>query len=125
MASDLSPLTSTIGGSSAWLRRELEAAEPIGRPQVWRAIRGPVEQWPLALLDARTIAQGDVHPTALNIYDNSPGGLSRRGRRCHHPAARSRLHGGAMAWAWEPWHMGVYGGAMPWHIWATAEGGAE
>ena len=30
----------------------------------------------LALLDARTVSQEDVHPTILNIYDNSPGGQS-------------------------------------------------
>ena len=43
---------------------------------VWRPIVGPVTQWPLALLDARTVSQEDVHPTILNIYDNSPGGQS-------------------------------------------------
>ena len=41
---------------------------------VWRPIRGPVEQYPLALLDARTIAQDDSHPTILQHFDNSPGG---------------------------------------------------
>lgn len=43
---------------------------------VWRPILGPVMQWPLVLLDARTCSQEDVHPSILNIYDNSPGGQS-------------------------------------------------
>jgi hypothetical protein len=54
---------------------------------VWRPILGPVKQWPLVLLDARTVSQEDVHPSILNIYDNSPGGKSgisesRRPPRC-------------------------------------------
>lgn len=40
---------------------------------VWRPLKR-VEQWPLALMDARTFAQRDVHPTVLNTFDNTPGG---------------------------------------------------
>jgi len=42
---------------------------------VWRPIqRTPVSQWPLALLDASTIDQRDVHPSIILRYDNTPGG---------------------------------------------------
>jgi hypothetical protein len=33
-----------------------------------------VEQWPLALLDVRSIEQDDVHPTVLQTFDHTPGG---------------------------------------------------
>ncbi|TID00227.1 hypothetical protein CH35J_005522 [Colletotrichum higginsianum] len=40
-----------------------------GRAQiinVWRPLRGPVEEWPLATMDGRTLKDGHVHPT--NIF---------------------------------------------------------
>ena len=40
---------------------------------VWRPIK-PVHQWGLAVLDGRSMKQGDVHPTTINKFDNSPGG---------------------------------------------------
>lgn len=40
---------------------------------VWRPIK-KVMQWPLALLDARSLVQDDVHPTVLQTFDNTPGG---------------------------------------------------
>ncbi|OBR12351.1 Methyltransferase [Colletotrichum higginsianum IMI 349063] len=33
---------------------------------VWRPLRGPVEEWPLATMDGRTLKDGHVHPT--NIF---------------------------------------------------------
>lgn len=54
---------------------------PLGRGgdhmivNVWRPIQAtPVKQWPLALLDASSISQEDVHPSILQTYDNTPGG---------------------------------------------------
>lgn len=41
---------------------------------VWRPLRGPVQQWPLAVCDSKTLAQGDVHPSLLLSFDNTPGG---------------------------------------------------
>lgn len=42
---------------------------------VWRPIQEtPVMQYPLALLDAESIEQADVHPSFLQTYDNKPGG---------------------------------------------------
>jgi hypothetical protein len=38
---------------------------------VWRPIRGPVEQMPLAVCDARSIAAGDLVPTELKYPDRS------------------------------------------------------
>ena len=60
---------------------------------VWRAIQGPVTQWPLALLDAQTISQQDVHPSILNTYDNSPGGQSGNieARARTNPSSRSLI----------------------------------
>ena len=37
---------------------------------VWRPIK-PVHQWGLAVLDGRSMKQGDVHPTTINKFDNS------------------------------------------------------
>src|SRR3954447_14740159 len=39
---------------------------------VWRAIRGPIQESPLALCDARSIAQKDVVPTDL-VYPHRVG----------------------------------------------------
>ena len=36
---------------------------------VWKPIRGPVEEFPLAVCDARTIAPGDLVPTDLRYRD--------------------------------------------------------
>jgi hypothetical protein len=36
---------------------------------VWRAIRGPIESWPLALCDARSLRQDDVVPCDLVYRD--------------------------------------------------------
>ncbi|KAI8632619.1 hypothetical protein F5Y19DRAFT_491279 [Xylariaceae sp. FL1651] len=33
---------------------------------VWRPLRGPVQEWPLATMDARSLAEDNVHPT--NIF---------------------------------------------------------
>ena len=33
---------------------------------VWRPLRGPVEEWPLATMDGRSLKEGHVHPT--NIF---------------------------------------------------------
>jgi hypothetical protein len=42
---------------------------------VWRPIQPtPVKQWGLCALDGSTLRQGDVHPTQLVQFDNSPGG---------------------------------------------------
>lgn len=42
---------------------------------VWRPIlETPVSQWPLAVMDATTLPQGDEHPSILQTYDNTPGG---------------------------------------------------
>lgn len=41
---------------------------------VWRPIVGPVRNWGLAALDGSTLRQGDVHPTTLVRFDNTPGG---------------------------------------------------
>ena len=43
---------------------------------VWRPLR-EVEQWGLAVMDGSTLAQGDVHPTTMNLFDNNPGGPVR------------------------------------------------
>jgi hypothetical protein len=72
--------------SASW-QQELFRAEtvdhdfPEGRGgdhlivNAWRPIQDtPVKQWPLALLDASSILQEDVHPTILQRYDNTPGG---------------------------------------------------
>eukprot|EP00947_MAST-08B_sp_MAST-8B-sp1_P000006 g6.t1 len=56
---------------------------------VWRPLR-PVEQWGLAVLDGRTLAQGDVHPTIVNKFDNNPGG--RTGNRLVEVGSASRVH---------------------------------
>jgi hypothetical protein len=36
---------------------------------VWRAIRGPIESWPLALCDARSLGAGDIVPMDLVYRD--------------------------------------------------------
>ena len=38
---------------------------------VWRPLRGPVEEWPLATMDARTLKESDTHPTSIfkNQYE--------------------------------------------------------
>jgi hypothetical protein len=42
---------------------------------VWRPIQStPVKQWGLCALDGSTLRQGDVHPTQLVQFDNTPGG---------------------------------------------------
>ena len=42
---------------------------------VWRPIQPtPVKQWGLCALDGSTLRQGDVHPTQLVQFDNTPGG---------------------------------------------------
>lgn len=42
---------------------------------VWRPIQeAAVAQWPLAVLDATSLPQGDEHPSILQTYDNTPGG---------------------------------------------------
>lgn len=33
---------------------------------VWRPLRGPVEEWPLATMDGRSLKEVNVHPT--NIF---------------------------------------------------------
>lgn len=33
---------------------------------VWRPLRGPVEEWPLAVMDGRSLKENHVHPT--NIF---------------------------------------------------------
>ncbi len=40
---------------------------------VWRPL-DTVKNWGLAVLDGRTLAAGDVHPTIMNKFDNAPGG---------------------------------------------------
>merc|ERR1712217_95994 len=42
---------------------------------VWRPIRGPVQQWPLAVCDARSFPQEDLHPTWLRRFDVSSRGI--------------------------------------------------
>src|ERR1700751_2644344 len=39
---------------------------------VWRAIRGPIESWPLALCDARTLPPADIVPSEL-VYPERVG----------------------------------------------------
>jgi hypothetical protein len=36
---------------------------------VWRPLRGPVQDWPLALCDSRTVSAEDLHPGDL-VYDD-------------------------------------------------------
>ena len=54
---------------------------------VWRPIqRTPVRNWGLCALDGSTLQQGDVHPTTLVEFDNTPGGrtggsVSKHGSR--------------------------------------------
>jgi hypothetical protein len=43
---------------------------------VWRPIqKTPVKNWGLCALDGSTLRQGDVHPTTLVEFDNTPGSL--------------------------------------------------
>lgn len=53
-----------------------EEAESLLRRQfsiinVWRPIRGPLEDWPLALCDARSVADGDLIATDLLYKDRT------------------------------------------------------
>jgi hypothetical protein len=42
---------------------------------VWRPIQPtPVAQWSLCALDGSTLRQGDVHPTTIVKFNNTPGG---------------------------------------------------
>jgi len=43
---------------------------------LWRPLE-VVRNWGLGVLDGGSIKQGDVHPTIINKYDNSPGGLTK------------------------------------------------
>merc|ERR1711920_29164 len=40
---------------------------------VWRPLN-TVKNWGLAAIDGRTVKQGDVHPTVVVEFDNTPGG---------------------------------------------------
>ncbi|KAI1176307.1 hypothetical protein F4777DRAFT_547112 [Nemania sp. FL0916] len=35
---------------------------------VWRPLRGPVQEWPLATMDSRTLTESNVHPTNIFKY---------------------------------------------------------
>ncbi|BAE56599.1 unnamed protein product [Aspergillus oryzae RIB40] len=89
----LSSITPCDGARSPWLARipmaasSLQAQSPLGarrrvyqhlpeeadrllkgRAQivnVWRPLRGPVQDWPLAVMDCSTLAQAHIHPTKL------------------------------------------------------------
>jgi hypothetical protein len=50
---------------------------------VWKPIRGPVEQAPLAVCDARTIDAGDFVPTDLRYRDRTGEVYSLRWSPCH------------------------------------------
>lgn len=58
---------------------------------VWRPIqRTPVTQYPLALLDASSIEQGDDHHSIFLRYDNTPGGQAGRPDRMQSEGLRVR-----------------------------------
>ena len=44
---------------------------------VWRPLYDKVPNWGLAVMDGSSLAQGDVHPTILNSFDNNPGGRTK------------------------------------------------
>ena len=43
---------------------------------LWRPL-ATVRNWGLGVLDGRSLAQGDVHPSTMISFDNSPGGRTR------------------------------------------------
>jgi len=50
---------------------------------VWRPIRGPLEDWPLALCDARSVAEGDLIATDLLYKDRTGETYSVRHNAAH------------------------------------------